>query len=92
MALTFTWHRAFPDTHHDFVAEDRGQHVGRIMRNGGGPNVGTWFWTCTGCQPGEAELKSLNSEIATRHEAIEALSEAWSRAWAWSARTGMLLV
>jgi hypothetical protein len=35
LALTFTWHRAFPNTHHDFVANDRGQHVGRVMWNGG---------------------------------------------------------
>jgi hypothetical protein len=62
------------------------------MQNGGGPNVGTWFWTCAGCQRGEAELKPLNDETATRDEAIEALSEAWSRAGAWGARTGMPLV
>ena len=86
--MTFTLRRTFPDTHHDFVAEDRGQHVGRIMRNGGGPNVGSWFWTCTGCQRCEDELKPLNGETATRDEAIAALSEAWSRARAWTARMG----
>lgn len=89
--MTFTWRRTFPDTHHDFVAEEVGQHVGRIIRNSGGPNAGTWFWTCTGCQRGEDELKPLNGEAPTRDEAIEALAAAWSRAKAWSARTGLPL-
>ncbi|WP_345820086.1 hypothetical protein ABC766_29275 [Methylobacterium fujisawaense] len=88
--MTFTWRRTFPDTHHDFVAEEAGQHVGRIRRIAGGPQNGTWFWSCTGCQRGhEAEgVRPLNGEAPTREEAIEALAAAWGRAKAWSERTG----
>jgi hypothetical protein len=48
--VTFVWARTFPDSRHDFVAEDAGQHVGRIRRIAGGPQNGIWFWRCTGCQ------------------------------------------
>ena len=91
--MTFTWRRTFLNTHHDFVAEQADQHVGRIRRIDGGLQNGTWTWSGTGCQRGhEAEVvRPLNGEVATRDEAIEALSAAWSRAKAWSARTGLLL-
>ncbi|KOX55090.1 hypothetical protein ADL19_13370 [Streptomyces purpurogeneiscleroticus] len=88
--MTFVWARTFPDSRHDFVAEDAGQHVGRIRRIAGGPQNGIWTWSCTGCQRGhEAEgVRPLNGEAPTRDEAIEALAAAWGRAKAWSARTG----
>lgn len=41
--MTFVWRRTFPDTHHDFVAEEAGQHVGRIPRIHGGPQDGVWI-------------------------------------------------
>jgi hypothetical protein len=83
--VTFTWRRTFPDTHHDFAAEDAGQHVGRIKRIDGRPQNGTW--SRTGCQRGhEAEdVRPLNGLTAARDEAIEAMAAAWGRAKAWSA-------
>lgn len=92
--MTFTWRRTFPGTHHDFVAEEAGQHVGRIKRIDGGPQNGSWTWSCTGCQRGhEAEgVRPLSGMADTRDEAIEALAAAWARAKAWSARTGQALV
>ncbi|SEP09373.1 hypothetical protein SAMN02799625_04648 [Methylobacterium sp. UNC300MFChir4.1] len=91
--MTFAWRRTFLGTHHDFVAEEAGQHVGRIKRMDGGPQNGTWTWSCTGCQRGhEAEgVRPLNGMADTRDEAIEALAAAWARAKAWSARTGLPL-
>lgn len=91
--MTFTWHRTFPESHHDFVAEEAGVHVGRIKRIAGGPQHGTWTWSCTGCQRGhEAEgVRPLNGMADTRDEAIEALAAAWARAKAWSGRTGLPL-
>lgn len=75
------------------MAEDAGQHVGRIKRIDGGPQDSWWTLTCTGCQRGqEAEgVRPLNGMAETRDEAIEALSAAWSRAKAWSARTELPL-
>lgn len=92
--MTFTWRRTFPDTHHDFVAEEAGQHVGRIKRIQGGPQDGFWYWTATGVPRGhEAEgIRPLNGMTATRDEAIEALAAAWARAMAWSAGTGLPLI
>jgi hypothetical protein len=91
--VTFVWRRTFPDTHHDFVAEETGQHVGRIKRIDGGPQEGTWTWSCTSCQRGhEADgVRPLNGMTASRDEAIEALAAAWSQAKAWRARTGLSL-
>lgn len=91
--MTFTWQRTFPDTHHDFVAEEAGRHVGRVKRVAGGPQDGWWMWTATGVQRGhEADgVRPLNGMEATRDEAIEALAAAWGRAKAWSARTGLPL-
>ena len=91
--MTFDWDRTFPDTHHDFQARENGETVGRIRRNHGGPNAGTWEWSCYGCTRGvEAEgVRPLSGEAATRDEAIQALSDAWRRAKAWSARTGLPL-
>ncbi|MET3482313.1 hypothetical protein [Methylobacterium sp. 1973] len=91
--MTFTWRRTFPDTHHDFVAEEEGQHVGRIRRIHGGPQDGVWMWSCTGCQRGHEAtgVRPLNGEAATRDEAIEALAAAGDRTKEWSARTGRLL-
>ncbi|MET3486003.1 hypothetical protein [Methylobacterium sp. 1973] len=91
--MTFVWRRTFPDTHHDFVAEEAGQHVGRIRRMDGGPQDGIWFWYCTGCQRGHEAtgVRPLSGEAATRDEAIEALAAAWARAKAWSAVSGLPL-
>ncbi|MFF9549432.1 MULTISPECIES: hypothetical protein [Bacteria] len=92
--MPFTWARTFPDTHHDFVAEEAGHHVGRIRRIHGGPQDGVWMWSCTGCQRGhEAEgVRPLNGMADTRDEAIEALAAAWARAKAWSKRSGLPLM
>ncbi len=62
--MTFTWRRTFPNTHHDFVAEEAGQHVGRIRRMHGGPQDGVWIWSCTGCQRGHEAtgVRPLNGE------------------------------
>ncbi len=86
--MTFTWRRTFPNTHHDFVASEKGVEVGRIRRNAGGPNNGTWAWSAFGVMRRADEMLPLNGEAATRDEAIEALASAWGRAKAWSARTG----
>ena len=50
--MTFSWRRTFPNMHHDFVAEEAGQHVGRINRVDGGPHYGWWTWTATGVPRG----------------------------------------
>lgn len=91
--MTFTWRRTFADTHHDFVAEEAGQHVGRIRRIHGGPQDGVWYWTATGVQRGHEAtgVRPLNGEASTRDEAIEALAAAWARARAWSEQTGLPL-
>jgi Zn-finger protein len=69
------------------VTGDAGQHVGRVKRIDGGPQDGTWTWSCTGCQRGhEAEgARPLNGDISNRNKEIEASATAYARAKAWSA-------
>ena len=78
--MPLVWSRTAPDTHYDLLATEDGLEVGRIMKNLGGPNAGTWFWACTGDQRDEVDLKLLSGEVQTQDEAIHALSEAWARA------------
>ncbi|WP_426313815.1 hypothetical protein ACN9MF_20075 [Methylobacterium fujisawaense] len=91
--MTFTWRRTFPETHHYFVAEEAGQHVGRIRRIHGGPQDGVWTRSCTGRQRGHEAtgVRPLNGEAATQDEAIKAFAAAWSRDKARSVRTVLTL-
>ena len=76
------------------MAQENGVEVGRIYQHRyGGRDRDTWLWTATGIHRGRyAEgVAPLSGDTDTRDEAIEALSAAWARAKAWSARTGLPL-
>ncbi|MCX4194622.1 hypothetical protein OMR07_02840 [Methylobacterium organophilum] len=48
--MILTSRRAFPNTPHNFMAEEAGQHVDRIKRTDVGPQNSTWNWSCASCQ------------------------------------------
>ena len=91
--MALTWSRTFPDTHHDFVAKEDGADVGRIYQHRpGGLAHDVWLWSATGVHAGLDAPAAISGEVLTREAAIAALTQAWERAKAWSARTGKPLV
>lgn len=79
--MRLAWSRTFPDSHHDFVARDGEEAVGRIYRESAGhTQSGRWRWFANGISaPPRITGFERSGTVDTRQEAIDALSSAWSR-------------